>query len=157
MKTTLTDIEDFLANKRLAVVGLSRNPKDFSHAVFRELSSRDYDLVPVNPSVNELEQKRCFARVQEIFPPVEGALLMTSPTETEQAVKDCAAAGIRRVWMHRGAGQGAVSQNAVDFCRQNNIRLVEGYCPLMFLQDEAFIHRAHGFMLKLVGHYPAAA
>jgi predicted CoA-binding protein len=136
-------------------VGLSRNPRDFSHAVFRELSGLGYDLVPVNPVVKELEQKRCFASVQEIVPPVEGALLMTSPTETEQAVRDCAMAGIRRVWMHRGAGQGAVSQSTVDFCRENNIRLVEGYCPLTFLRHEAY--RAHGFMLKLVGHYPAAA
>jgi predicted CoA-binding protein len=156
MKTTLTDIEDFLANKRLAVVGLSRNPKDFSHAVFRELSSRGYDLVPVNPFAKELAQKRCFARVQDIAPTVDGALLMTSPAETEQAVKDCAEAGIRRVWMHGGVGQGAVSQSAVEFCRQNNIRLVEGYCPLMFLRDEAYIHRAHRSILKLVGRYPTA-
>jgi predicted CoA-binding protein len=157
MKTTIRDIDDFLGRTRIAIVGLSRDSKDFSHGVFREMSQRGYDLVPVNPCAEELEGKRCFARVQDIDPPVEGALLMTSPQETEQVVRDCAEAGIRRVWMHRGAGRGAVSRAAVDFCHKNNIHLVGGHCPLMFLDGGAFIHRAHGFISKLTGHYPAAA
>jgi len=157
MKTTLADVKDFLANHRLAIVGLSRDTNDLSRVIFREMSSRGYDMVPVNPLATELEGKRCFARIQDIEPTVDGALLMTPPAETEKAVNDCAAASIRHIWMHRGAGQGAVSRNAVDFCRQNHILLVEGFCPLMFLRDESFIHRAHGFILKLVGHYPSAA
>ena len=155
MPSTLVDVEDFLAQKRLAIVGLSRDPKNFSRAVFREMSSRGYDLVPVNPVATEIEGKRCFARVQEIDPPVEGALLMTAPRETEQVVRDCAEAGVRRVWMHRGGGQGAVSEAAADFCKQNDIRLVKGHCPFMFLPGTSFFHRAHRFLLKLGGRYPA--
>jgi predicted CoA-binding protein len=154
MPTTLDDVRDFLAQRRIALVGLSRNPKDFSHMLFREMCQRGYDMVPVNPSAGELESRRCFARVQEIDPPVEGALIMTAPRETERVVRDCAEAGVHRVWMHRGGGQGAVSEEAADFCRQNGIRLVEGYCPLMFLPTTPFFHRVHGFILKLLGGYP---
>ena len=155
MPTTLDDIRDFLAQQRIALAGLSRNPKDFSRMLFREMTQRGYDVVPVNPTAAELEGRRCFARVQEIDPPVEGVLVMTTPGETERVVRDCAQAGVRRVWMHRGGGQGAVSQEAADFCRQNGIRLVEGYCPLMFLAGTPFFHRVHGFILKVFGGYPS--
>lgn len=157
MPTTLADVREFLAQRRIALVGLSREPKDFSRMLFREMCNRGYDMVPVNPATGELESRRCFARVQEIDPPAEGVLVMTAPQDTERVVRDCAEAGVRRVWMHRGGGQGAVSKEAADFCRKNGIRLVEGYCPFMFFPKTAFIHRVHRFLVKLLGGYPAEA
>ncbi len=47
----LETIEDFLAQKRIAMVGVSRHPKDFSADLFQELRRRGYDMVPVNPKV----------------------------------------------------------------------------------------------------------
>jgi len=155
MPTTLDDVRDFLAQRRIALVGLSRNPKDSSHVVFREMSERGYDMVPVNPAAAELENRRCFARLQEITPPVDGVLIMTAPQDTDRVVRDCAEAGVQRVWMHRGGGQGAVSKEAADFCHQRGIRLVEGYCPLMFLAGTPFFHRVHGLFMKVLGGYPA--
>ena len=49
MATTRAEIDKFLSNHRIALVGVSRNPQDFSRAVFRELTARGYDVVPVNP------------------------------------------------------------------------------------------------------------
>lgn len=154
MPATLDDIHEFLAQPRIALVGLSRDPKDFSRLLFREMCQRGYDMVPVNPAAGELENRRCFARVQDIFPRPDGALIMTDPGETEGVARDCAQAGVRRIWMHRGGGQGAVSQQAVNFCRDDGMLLVDGYCPLMFLPGTSFVHGVHGFILKLLGGYP---
>lgn len=155
MPTTIADVREFLAQRRIALVGVSRNPKDFSRMLFREMCDRGYDMVPVNPAVSEVESRRCFGRLQEIDPPAEGALVMTAPQDTERVVRDCVEAGVRRVWMHRGGGQGAVSNEAADFCHKNGIHLVEGYCPFMFLPHTQFVHRVHRFLLKLLGRYPA--
>jgi uncharacterized protein len=155
MPTTRADIDGFLAHHRIAVVGVSRNPQDFSRALFRELSARGYDVVPVNPLAETLEDHACFQRVQAINPPVEAALLITSPAETEKVVHDCAEAGIRGVWMHSGGGKGSVSPVAVAFCREHGMRVVEGQCPFMFLPNTQWFHRAHGFVLKLTHSYPA--
>jgi predicted CoA-binding protein len=154
MPSTIAEVRDFLALRRIALVGVSRDPKDFSRMLFRAMSDRGYDMVPVNPSVGELENRRCFARVQEIDPPVEGALIMTPSQNTLRIAQDCAEAGVRRVWMHRSGGSGSVSQDAVDFCHQHGIRLVEGHCPFMFLPHTPFFHRVHGFFLRLTGAYP---
>jgi uncharacterized protein len=156
-KSTYEDIDDFLAQKRLAMVGVSRNPKDFSRGLFRDLRGRGYDMVPVNPLISELEGQKSYASLRDIAPPVDGALLMTPPPVTKDVVHDCLAAGIMRVWMHRGGGTGAVNQEAVDFCRAKGIRVVAGYCPYMFLPRTPFFHRVHGFFMKLAGSHPAAA
>jgi uncharacterized protein len=140
---------DFLSQKRLAVVGVSREPQDFSRGLFRELLRRGYDLVPVNPAGGVIEGLRCAKRLQDIQPPVEGALVMTRPEAAEQVVRDCVAAGVRRVWLHRGIGPGAVSTAAVRLCRENSIAVVEGECPYMFLPASGFVHRAHGFFRRL--------
>ena len=153
--TTLADIQDFLALHRLAVVGVSRNPTDFTRLLFRELRQRGYDAVPVNPSAGEIDGIPCHASVQEVDPPVEAALLLTKPDITERVVRDCAKAGVREVWMYRAIGHGAVSPSATAFCAQNGIHVVEGECPFMFLPQGAWIHRFHGACRKFFGAYPA--
>lgn len=154
MPTTMSDVRGFLALRRIAIIGASRDAKDFSRYLLQEMCKQGYDMIPVNPATKEVEGKPCFARVQDIQPPVEGALVMTAAGDTEQVVRDCAEAGIHYVWMHRSGGPGAVSREAVDFCHEQGIHLVEGHCPFMFLPCTEFFHRIHGFLLKLTGSYP---
>ena len=91
------------------MVVISRDPGNFSVKLFEELCRRGYEVIPVNPTAQTLHGRRCYARVQDIQPRVDGVLLMTSPRVTESVVWDCAAIGIPRVWVYRAGGQGAVS------------------------------------------------
>ena len=100
-RPSLETIEDFLAQKGIAMVGISRESRSFSATLFEELCRRGYDVVPVNPNIPNVIGRRCFARVQEIQPQVDAALLMTSPTVADTVVADCVEAGIHRVWMYR--------------------------------------------------------
>lgn len=155
---SLEIIEDFLAQKRIAIAGISRDPATDSARLFEELIRRGYDVVPVNPNTAQAQGRRCFARVQDIQPPVDAVLVMTPPEVTESIVNDCAAAGIRRVWMYRGAsGKGSVSARALAFCEARGINVVPGQCPFMFLPHSAGIHRFHGFVRKIMGRYPQRA
>ena len=151
MKASTEMIEDFLSRHRIAMVGVSRDPANFNTTLFDEFSRRGYDMVPVNPNATAIGGRPCFARLQDVQPPVEAALLMTTPQVTEAAVRDCAEAGIKRVWMYRATGQGAVSAPAVDFCREHGIQVVEGECPYMFLPQTALFHRFHGFFAQAHG------
>jgi predicted CoA-binding protein len=148
MEPGLDMIAQFLGLKRIAVVGLSREGKDFTRALFRDLLARGYDAVPVNPAATEIEGHRCYPRVQDVLPPVEGALLLTPPEATEQLVRDCDEAGVRHLWMHRGAGRGAVSPAAVRLARSRGLTVVAGACPYMFLPQAGFVHRAHGWFSR---------
>ena len=142
-------IRRFLAERRFALVGLSRDPSDFSRRLFRELLARGYDVVPVNPLMPLVEGLHCHARVQEIGPRVRAALLLTPPSLTDQVVRDCAEAGVEMVWMHRGVGQGAVSADAAAYCRARGIQVVDGECPYMYLPHAGMVHRIHGLVRRL--------
>lgn len=156
-KVSIETVENFLAQKRIAMVGISRDPKDFSVLLFEEFRRRGYDMVPVNPGVPELHGQPCFARVQDIQPGVDAAILMTSPTVTEYVVRDCAEAGIRLVWMYSAGGPGATTESAIEFCDAHNIQVVPGECPFMFWPDSGAGHHFHGFILKVIRRYPRHA
>ena len=151
---TLETIQDFLAQKRIAMIGVSRNPKDFSAVLFEELRKRGYEMIPVNPNASEVLGQHCFARIQDVQPPIETALLMTASKVTDSVVSDCAQAGVRRIWMYRAGGKGAVSPAGVAFCKEHAIDVIPGQCPFMFLPGAGGIHAFHGFIRKITGRYP---
>ena len=154
-RTSRSQIDEFLAQKRIAVVGVSRNPRDFTRMLYREFQKRGYNVVPVNPGVAEIDGARCYENVRQIQPPVSAALLMTSSEITDRVVEDCLAAGVAHVWMYRASGRGAVSASAVEMCHARGVNVIAGECPFMFFPKTGFLHRGHGFIRKILGSYPA--
>jgi len=151
---SLETIQDFLAQKRIAMVGVSRDEKDFSRMLFDEFVRRGYDMVAVNPAVPQIGGRKCYERLKNIDRPVDAVLVMTRPEVTESVVRECAELGIALVWMYRAGGVGAVSERAVEFCHEHGILVVPGHCPFMFWRDSHIGHRLHGFVMKIVGKYP---
>ena len=156
MATTISQIDDFLALKRIAVVGVSRNPKEISYTLWQELRQRRYDAIPVNPATSEIDGRRSYASVRDIDPPVEGALIMTTPAVAEQVLDDCAAAGVRHVWLYGGLGGGATSAATLAAAERHGLDTVAGHCPYMFLPGTSVFHRMHGVGKRLTGSYPKA-
>ena len=99
----LENARDFLKLRRVAFVGLSRDGKDFSRYLFRELAKRGLDVVPVHPGMTEAEGRPCFGRLQEVTPPVEGAFVMTHPQHADRILGDCVAAGVQLGASPRGS------------------------------------------------------
>ncbi len=153
-RPALHEIEEFLQRKRFAAIGVSRNPKDFTRTLFEEFRKRGYDVVPVNPNVSSIGDVPCYARLQDISPPVEGVLLLTRPEVTDDIADQCIQAGVRQVWMYRAMGTGAVSLRAIVACQLNGIDVIAGECPFMFLPQTGIPHRVHGFCRKLIGRFP---
>jgi predicted CoA-binding protein len=149
------EIDSFLACRRIAVVGVSRDPKHFSRAVYRAFAERGYDVVPVNANGGAVEGREAALRIGDVQPPPEGVVVMTPASASAAVVRECAAAGVTRVWLHRGGGAGAVSKEAVAEARGRGIELVDGACPFMFLPGSPFFHRLHGFFHRLGGHVQA--
>ena len=74
-------IDDFLAQHRLAFVGVSHEPKEFSASVYRSLRERGYELLPVNPHAETIEGDPCFASVADLPDDVDGAIVMVRPPQ----------------------------------------------------------------------------
>ena len=154
-----TKVDDFLAQKRIAVAGVSR---DNSHhpagnLICHRLKRTGHDVFPVNPHIATFEGDRCYPNLQSIPGGVDGVVIVTRPEVTEQIVHDCSDAGVRRVWMHQSIGKGStsVSSKAVEYCHQHDISVIAGACPMMFGPGADFGHTCMRWFLKVTGGLPA--
>lgn len=154
LMTVKERIDDFLGQRRLAIVGVSQQPRHFSRVLFAEFKKKGYAPVPVNPSAQSIDGQACFASVRQVSPPIDTVLVMTPAGVTPRVVEDCAAAGVKRIWMYRATGSGAVNAEAVKVCEAKGISVIPGECPMMFLPGAGVIHRFHGLIKKITRSYP---
>ncbi|MBO2446366.1 CoA-binding protein [Actinomadura barringtoniae] len=123
----------FLANKRIAVTGVSRSPKDHgANMVYQRLRARGHTVFAINPNAAEVEGDRCYSDLKSVPGGVDAVVIGTRPETADDTVRECADLGIRHVWMHRLYGAGSVSATAVEYGRQHGMTVIDGGCPLMF-------------------------
>ena len=159
MTTTTLDtrVNEFLAQKRIAVAGVSRN--DGQHPVgnliYRRLKTTGHDVFAVNPQMRTFEGDRCYPDLQSIPGGVDGVVIITRPETTKRIVHDCNDAGVPRVWMHQSLGKGSsVSPEAVEYCRQHGISVIAGACPMMYGDGADFGHTCMRWILRVTGGLP---
>ena len=143
-------IDDFVSQRKLALVGASSKKGKFGNFALKDLRAKGYKIFPVHPQVRTIEGEPCYPSFAALPEPVDGVLVVVPPAQTEKVVRDAAAAGIKRVWMQ----QGAESPAAIKFCIEHNISEVHGECILMFAEPAAWFHRAHRWAWKLLGKLP---
>jgi len=132
----------FLANKRVAVTGVSRTPQTHgSNNVYRRLRDRGYEVFAVNPNTDEVEGDRSYQDLKSIPDGVQAVVIGTRPEIAEDTMRECAELGIKHVWMHWGAGGSSVSGGATDYGRRHGITVIDGGCPLMFGPTADFGHK----------------
>lgn len=148
-KNSLTTINDFLEPKKFALIGLSRDPKKFSRMVYKELTAKGFEILPVNPNMDDVDGVKCYHNVSDLPSDVKRALLMTPKASTAGAVENAVHNGITHIWIQ----QGAETKEALDSAKNSDIKLVSGACIMMH-SDPAGVHKFHGFLTKLFGAYP---
>ena len=154
--TTIKDAaSEFLANKRVAVTGVSRDPDSHgSNVVYKRLRDRGYDVFAVNPNAEEVEGDRAYHDLGAIPGGVEAVVVGTRPEIAEETMRECAQLGIKHVWMHRGPGAGSVSKAAANYGREQGIAVIDGGCPCMFGPTADFGHKTMRFLFTLTGNVP---
>ena len=146
---------EFLATKRVAVTGVSRNPRGHgSNIVYQRLLQRGYEVFAVNPNAGVIEGEPAYTDLRSIPGGVDAVVIGTRPETAEATMRECAELGIKHVWMHRSAGKGSVSPAATKYGRQHGITVIDGGCPLMFDPTADFGHKCMRFFCSLSGAVP---
>jgi predicted CoA-binding protein len=142
MQSIAEAASEFLAHKRVAVTGVSREPKSHgSNTVYKRLRERGYDVYAVNPNATEVEGDRTYEDLKSIPGGVEAVVIGTRPERAEATMHECVELGIQHVWMHWGAGGSSVSEAATDFGRAHGVAVIDGGCPCMFGPASDFGHK----------------
>jgi predicted CoA-binding protein len=153
MATIKEATSDFLANKRIAVTGVSRRPRDHgANSVFKRLRDRGYDVFAVNPNTDTVEGTPSYHDLKSIPGGVDAVVIGTRPAIADETMRECAELGIKHVWMHRGPGAGSVSPTATAYGREHGITVIDGGCPCMFGPTADFGHKVMRVFLS--SHVP---
>ena len=145
MRTTIdpTTVSEFLAQRRIAVVGASDRKGNFGRAVYVGLKAHGHDVVAVHPTAT-VDGDPAHPDLASVPGGVDAVVVMVHRDLAADVVGECIDLGIQHVWLFRGGGgASAVSEEAQTVCDEYNLDVVAGACPLMFLEPVGLIHRIH--------------
>ena len=139
-----TLVQDFLAQKKIAVVGVSDQRETGCNLGYRKFKGAGYQVYAVNPRITAFDGDPCYPDLKSIPDRPDAVFILANPKVTEHIVRQCVDLGIKHVWMHclMGTRPGlaesntSVSQDAVQMCRQNGIAVIPGACPNQFLNPD---------------------
>lgn len=160
MATIDTLVQDFLAQKTIAVVGVSDKRDTGCNLAYSRFQDAGYTVYPVNPHLSTYEDAPCYPDIQSIPDTPDAVFILTNPNVTEQVIQQCVDKGVKHVWMHcmMGIKPGlaksttSVSENAVRLCRENGIQVIPGGCPNQFLNPDT-PHAIMRMMFRTFGFY----
>ncbi len=149
---------DFLAQKNIAVVGVSDKRDTGCNLAYDKFKENGYRVFAVNPRIAAFKDAPCYPDLKSIPEKVDAVFILASPKVTDLIVDQCIELGIRRVWMHcmmgtkpgLAASMTSVSQPAVEKARANGIAVIPGSCPNQFLKPD-FAHAMMRGMWRLFG------
>ncbi len=159
MSTLDTLVNDFLAQKKIAVVGVSDKRETGCNAAYRKFKEAGYTVYPVNPRLSTYDGAPCYPDLRAIPDKPDGVFILTNPKIAEDLVAQCVELGIGRVWLHcmmgtkpgLAANMTSVSPAAVQMCRDNGITVIPGTCPNQYLKPD-FGHRMMRALFGAMGN-----
>lgn len=146
---TLGQIEKFIATEPVALIGVSRNPKKFGYAAFKELKEKGMNVVPVNPFTNEIFGVKAFPDIHSLPAEIRSVIIMTKKEQTASVVREAREKGITQIWIQ----QMSDSPEAIEELKASNIEYITKECILMHYKPNG-MHKFHGSIKKFFGLFP---
>lgn len=150
-KVSVKHADEFLAVKKFALIGCSRDPKKFSRMAFKELGSKGFDIYPVNPLMDQVDDRQCYHDIDTLPEGIDRAVIMTPKEETTAIVEKAIARGMNYLWLQ----QGSENPEALAFAEQHHVNVVSKACIMMFAHPVKSVHGFHRITARLFGQVSA--
>lgn len=158
-----TLVQDFLAQKKIAVVGVSDRRETGCNLAYRKFKQAGYKVYAVNPRQGMFENDPCYPDLKAVPEKPDAVFILASPLVSEQIVRQCVDLGVKHVWMHclmgtrpgLAANMTSVSPEAVRLCREHGIAVIPGGCPNQYLKPD-FGHAMMRTLFRTVGFHSVA-
>ena len=126
-------VKDFMAQKRIAVVGVSDKRETGCNMAYKKFKTAGYQVYAVNPRISVYEGDPCYPDLKSLPEKPEAVFILANPKVTDQIVQQCVELGVKHVWMHCMMGtkpglatsMSSVSPEAVRMCRENGIAVIQ--------------------------------
>ncbi len=150
--TKMDSIRDFLAQPKIAVAGVSRKKQKFGNAIYTELDKRGFEVLPVNPNMDEFQGRRCFHSLSDLPSDVTALVINTSNDTSLQLLREAREKGVRHVWLQQGS-LNKESLKTLDDDPEMNV--ITRQCILMHAGKVTGVHAFHRWVSKTFGMFPS--
>ena len=119
-------IREILSLNKVAVIGMSKNSSKAAHYVPKYLSDNGYDVIPVNPSSDEILGKKCYDSVMEIDEPIDIVDIFRPSDQVLPFVKDAIKKKPKVIWLQEGTH----NSEAEELAKSHGIKVIFNRCML---------------------------
>ena len=119
-------IKRILSYKKVAVIGMSKNSSKAAHYVPKYLSENGFDIVPINPTTNEILNKKCYPSISEIPEHVEIVEIFRPSDQVLPFVQKAIKKRPKVIWLQEGIH----NSQAEELARNEGIDVVFNRCML---------------------------
>jgi uncharacterized protein len=123
-----SQIKEFYQLKNIAVVGMSKNEEKPSHQVPKYLIEHGYNVIPVNPTLSEVLERKAYPSIADIQERIDIVDVFRKSEDVPAVVDDVLKKkdGIKVLWMQLGI----YNEEAERKAKQNGIDVVYNRCMM---------------------------
>ena len=123
---TDVEIKQIFSLKNVAVIGMSKHQEKAAHYVPKYLSQNGYNIIPVNPTADEILDKKCYPSVEDIPEPIDIVDVFRPSDQVLPVVKEAIKKKPKVIWLQEGIH----NAEAEDLARKEGIQVVFNRCML---------------------------
>ncbi|MBI1829059.1 MAG: CoA-binding protein [Thaumarchaeota archaeon] len=95
-------IKKFYELKNIAVVGMSKNPEKAAHYVPKYLAEKGYNIIPVNPTTDEILGKKCYSELSGILEHVDIVDVFRPSEQVMPVINEAIKLKPKVIWLQEG-------------------------------------------------------
>lgn len=111
--------------KKVAVVGISRNPQKDSHFVARYLHKAGYTVFPVNPGADMILGLKCYPDLASIPESVDVVDVFRAPDDIPAVVDEALKINPKVIWLQLGTGDHPDQKLRAE---SHGVKLIQNRC-----------------------------
>ena len=120
------EIRDIFSLKKVVVIGMSKHSSKAAHYVPKYLSDNGYDIIPVNPTTNQILDKKCYNSVSEITEEIDIVDIFRPSDQVLPVIQEAIKKKPKVIWLQEGIH----NSEAEELARKEGIKVVYNRCML---------------------------
>lgn len=119
-------IREILSLEKVVVVGMSKNASKAAHYVPKYLADNGYDVIPVNPTTDEILGKKCYSSISEIDGDIDIIDVFRPSDQTLPVIQEAIKKKPKVIWLQEGIH----NSEAEELAKKAGIKVVFNRCML---------------------------
>ena len=120
------EIKEIFSLKNVAVVGMSKNKEKAAHYVPKYLSDNGFNIMPVNPTADQILDKKSYHSLDEIDQEIDIVDVFRPSDQVVPVIQEAIKKKPKVIWLQEGIH----NSEAEELARKEGIKVVFNRCML---------------------------